>query len=252
LNLQTTQKEWWEDFFSGPVVDSWKSYPTNELTRGEVDFLEKSLELERGASVLDVPCGAGRHSLELASRGYRATGVDYSAEFLEIARRESEERRLPVEWEHREMRDLPWEGRFGGAFCFGNSFSYLTDEGNAEFLGAARRVLSQGGRFVLETGTVAEALLPNFERKAWYPMGNQIVLMSRRLDHARSRAHTEYTFISDGKTERREASYRVYTFRELTRLVEEAGFTVVSSHSTLQGAPFELGSRNLYLVAKKS
>jgi hypothetical protein len=39
------------------------------------------------------------------------------------------------------MRDLLWRSRFDGAFCFGNSFGYLDDEGNAAFLRAVAAAL---------------------------------------------------------------------------------------------------------------
>ncbi len=68
--------KWYESFFHGIVLDMWRAAASPEQTRLEADFLERALGLRPGARVLDVPCGFGRHSLELASRGYRPTGVD--------------------------------------------------------------------------------------------------------------------------------------------------------------------------------
>ncbi len=53
--------------------------PFTRNTCAEVDFLVNVMELELGASVLDVGCGTGRHSIELARRGYKVTGVDMSS-----------------------------------------------------------------------------------------------------------------------------------------------------------------------------
>jgi cyclopropane fatty-acyl-phospholipid synthase-like methyltransferase len=137
--------DWWRSFFSGLPVEMWLRVPTEEQTRGEVDFIEKVLQLGPGSKVLDVPCGGGRHSLELAARGHRVTGVDLSEDFLSAARAGSAGRSLPVIWEHREMTDLPWREEFDGAFCFGNSFGYLDDDANARFLTAVARALKHGG-----------------------------------------------------------------------------------------------------------
>src|SRR5437868_3960234 len=139
--------DWWRTFFSGLPVEMWLRVPTEEQTRAEVDFIEKVLRLGPGAKVLDVPCGGGRHSLELAARGHRVTGVDLSDDFLQAARAGAAARSLPVAWEQREMTDLPWREEFDGAFCFGNSFGYLEDEANARFLAAVARALKPGGRF---------------------------------------------------------------------------------------------------------
>ena len=58
------------------------------------------------------------------------------------------------------MRDLPWSGEFDAAFCFGNSFGYLDDAGNAAFLSAVARTLEPGGRFAIDYGQTAESILP--------------------------------------------------------------------------------------------
>src|SRR3990172_3656095 len=141
MNRQT---DWWKDFFTGLTLDLWRAAVSEEQTRSEAGFLETNLQTSQRATILDVPCGNGRLSLELASRGYRLTGVDISQGFIDEARAASQQRNVRVSWEHREMRDLPWNEHFDGAFCFGNSFGYLDDEGNAAFLKAVLRSLKPG------------------------------------------------------------------------------------------------------------
>jgi SAM-dependent methyltransferase len=239
--------DWWRDFFSGAAVDLWLRVPTPEQTRAEADFLQDVLGLAPGARVLDVPCGGGRHARELASRGCRVAGVDLSAEFLEAARAQAGD----VEWHRREMRDLPWEGEFDGAFCFGNSFGYLDDEGNAEFLRALARALRPGGRLAIETGAVAESLLPAYHERRWYEVGDILFLVANRYDCRRSRIETEFTFVRDGRVERRLGSQRVYTFGELCRLLEGAGFEAIEGFGSPAREPFRLGSPRLLLAASK-
>ena len=60
---------WFETFFEGLALDMWRGAMTREQTVREADFLASSLELQPGMSVLDVPCGNGRHAMELAQRG---------------------------------------------------------------------------------------------------------------------------------------------------------------------------------------
>ena len=122
----------------------------------EAERLARLLAIPAGAEVLDVPCGGGRIALALGERGYRMTGVDWSSEFLSHAL--AADAASEVTWERRDMRDLPWRARFDGAVCVGNSFGYLDDTGNAEFLQAVRAALKPGARFVLETPMVLENL----------------------------------------------------------------------------------------------
>ena len=63
------------------------------------------------------------------------------------------------------MRQLPWRAEFDAALCAGNSFGYFDDEGNRAFLQAVAGALKPGGRFLLESGWVAESLFPNFTER---------------------------------------------------------------------------------------
>lgn len=170
------QDHWCETFFHGVVLDMWRAYATPEITRAEADFLAGALEITAGARVLDVPCGNGRHAIELASRGCRLTGVDLSADSIEEARRESVARGLKIDWRRADMRELPESG-FDAAYCWGNSFSYLDSGGMREFCRALGRALRPGGRLAIETGTAAESILPSLQPRRWYLLGDLYFLM---------------------------------------------------------------------------
>src|ERR1700692_4602764 len=93
-SLMFVPTNWFEDFFHGLALDLWRKAIPLERTIAEADFLTGALNCEAGAHLLDVPCGNGRLSFELAKRGYRVTGVDISEEFVDEAR-ESIERSAP-------------------------------------------------------------------------------------------------------------------------------------------------------------
>jgi 2-polyprenyl-3-methyl-5-hydroxy-6-metoxy-1,4-benzoquinol methylase len=56
----------------------------------EVEQVVSLLGIEPGARVLDLCCGVGRHSLELARRGFHVTGVDRTRPYLDRASRQAE------------------------------------------------------------------------------------------------------------------------------------------------------------------
>ena len=221
------ESNWWEPFFEGLSVKLWLEALSPEHTDSEADTIARLLRAEPGAELLDVPCGGGRLSLALAERGYRPTGVDLSAEFLEHAR--SCDGADRVRWEHREMRDLPWPGRFDGAFCVGNSFGYLDEEGNAAFVRAVAASLKPGARFILETPMVLKNLLGHLQHRPWWKVGEMYLLVSNQYNHEKSRLDIEYTFLSNGRAEVRHGSHQAYRYSELYKLIASAGFDVATA-----------------------
>ncbi len=248
----TVPTNWWQTFFSGLIVDSWLQMIGEEQTKGEAEFIQRELGVAPPAKILDVPCGGGRHSLALSAAGFQVTGVDISTDFLRAARSTAGGRQLSVHWDQRDMRDLPWRQEFDGAFCFGNSFGYYDDTGNADFLRAVAGALKPGAKFLLDTGAVMEAILFSFQDRNWYQIGNIKFLRNARYDPPSSRIETEYTLIREGQTETKSAFHRIFTYRELSELVAKSGFKDVRGYAGLNREPFVLGSKRLLLLATRS
>jgi SAM-dependent methyltransferase len=246
------QPEWFEAFFQGVAVDFWNRAIPPALTLTEVDFLEKSLAPPPGASLLDIPCGSGRHSIELARRGYRMTGIDLSADFLSSAQAHAAEAHLQVDLRHGDMRNPKVAAdSFDGAFCFGNSFPYLDRPGVAAFLRALSRAIRPGGKLVIDTGCAAESILPTLLPQRWHRFDDIIVTSKASYIASASRLDIEYTFIQDGKIDTRPSSSYVFTVAELTRMLADAGFEVVSLAGGFAGERYELGSPRLALTAQR-
>jgi len=239
--------QWFETFFQGPAVDFWNRAIPPALTLSDVDFLEKTFGVQPGARLLDVPCGNGRHSIELARRGYRITGIDLSDEFLAAARSE-----LDADWRKGDMRELELEpSMFDGAFCFGNSFGYLDHAGVGAFLSALAGALKPGAKLVIETGVAAESILPTLVQKRWHRLGDLIVLSENRYDPWESCLNIDYTFVRDGTIETRPTASYVFTTAELRRMLDTAGFHALSFHGGVAGEPYQLGSPRLVIIAQR-
>jgi cyclopropane fatty-acyl-phospholipid synthase-like methyltransferase len=106
----------WERFFDGhaPI------YMTNVWTKNtvkEAEFVLEELRLRPGSTILDVGCGTGRHSVELAKRGYEVTGIDISSGMLAEAKKAAEESGLKVEWVHANAARFKSTKKFDGAIC---------------------------------------------------------------------------------------------------------------------------------------
>lgn len=136
------EKSTWEEFFDNhaPI------YEQNVFTRNtvrEVDFLLEELKLAPGASILDVGCGIGRHSIELARRGYVLTGVDLSAGMLAQAAEAARTAGVRVEWVRSNATRFSSPRQFDAAICLcEGSFGLLSsgDDPIAQPLAILRNV----------------------------------------------------------------------------------------------------------------
>jgi cyclopropane fatty-acyl-phospholipid synthase-like methyltransferase len=248
----TDHPEWWQEFFSGLALDYVRHSRDDEDTFAEADFIQEALELPEGSRLLDVPCGGGRLTLEMASRGYRVIGVDNSPDLIADATSQIDIERSPVTFEQRDMRDLPWQEEFDGAFCFWSSFGYFDDAGNLDFLKAVHNALKPGASLVLDTPLI-ETRLPEMEsqERIWFPVGDLLALEERGFDHVNSRVESEWTFIRGSEVEQKLLSLRLYTYRELCAMLDEAGFGNHQAYGSLDWEPFELGATWLYMVTTK-
>lgn len=244
--------KWYENFFEGIVLDLWRKAVSPEQTRREVDFLQRALALQSGARVLDVPCGFGRHSRELAARGYLLTGVDGSRAMIQQARDGGVGVGPPIDWRTADMRNLSWESEFDAAFCFGNSFGYLDADGTREFVQAVSRALKPGARFALDYGLAAECILPRMHEREWAQVDDILFLEHNRYHMAESCVETTYTFVRDGEAHTRTGLHWVFTVREVLRFLREAGLEMQHLYRSLDADPFEVGSTCLFLVARKA
>jgi SAM-dependent methyltransferase len=137
-------------------------YSHRDVAR-EVDFLERVFSQCSQVSVrrvLDVGCGTGIHSIELARRGYEVLGVDLSQKMIEVAREKSRAAGVTgVYFLQADATRLEFEEEFDAVIAMYGVISYFTcDENLLEFLRSLRRALKKGGVFVFDTWNLTGVL----------------------------------------------------------------------------------------------
>ncbi len=243
---------WWNEFFSG----SWsaiqqRGYP-KERTCAEVDFIAGALEVAPGDSLLDIPCGIGRHAIEFAARGFDVTGVDFSARALAKAAGDAAAEGVNVQLMEADMREVEFDRTFDSAYCFFGSFGYFDDAGNLQMARSVRRALRDGGKFLIDTHLV-ETLLPKFRPRDWYWTGEAPeegrLLEERTWDASRGRVDSIWTFLRGEEVTESRTSIRVYTFREAAELLFEAGFGEVRAIETMTAESLRIGAQRVSVIA---
>jgi SAM-dependent methyltransferase len=242
---------WYTGFFTELPNAFWRAALTPEYTTAEVDFLVRVAGLRPGSRVLDLPCGSGRHTLALARRGCRVTGIDVSTEAVAYAR-SAAAGVSGVDLHVGDMAAVPTDLRVDLAICMGNSFGYLDHEGTRRFLAGLATVVVPGGHLVVDYGFVAESLLPGVRlEEPPTTLGGIEAVSVNEYDAVNGRWLTRFTFRRGEEEHRGVSVQHVYTAAEVIRLTGEAGFTATDLYGDPDGTPFRLGSPRLLLVARR-
>jgi SAM-dependent methyltransferase len=243
--------EWFED------EEFWTAYATTmfdeerwaEVT-AVVDAIEALARPAPGAAVLDACCGPGRHSVELASRGYRVTGVDLTEAYLEAAR-ESADGMPNARFVRADIRSFEEPGAFDLALNLFTSFGYFAEP--ADDLEALRRIRSSlrpGGVLVLETNgkeTAVRDFVPgeSFERAGW------TVTTEYRVIGPWESLGNRWILSKDGVVAAdRSFAIRLYSGTEMRAALRAAGFSEVEILGGLDGSPYDRGAKSLVALAR--
>jgi SAM-dependent methyltransferase/GNAT superfamily N-acetyltransferase len=127
----------------GATSQAWAKH-----TPYEIDSILKWTSVDTGSSyILDMGCGVGRHSIELAKRGYKVIGIDYIDSFLASAREQAEKLSLKsVEFRREDCRTYRVQNECRLVLCLYDVIgSFVDDDSNLNILKRAFEALSPGG-----------------------------------------------------------------------------------------------------------
>jgi SAM-dependent methyltransferase len=245
MTFAAPASHWYREAFGPLTAGFWTSFTNPTRIDADVRFLARHL----GAGLaLDVCCGAGLHARAMGRRGWQVHGIDVSPHMLAA----SVEPAVPgVTFEQREMTALDAVSAYDAAYCWGNSFGYISDAESRDFLARVQRALRPGARFVLETGAVAENMLAKFQPRTELDTNGYRFLAERRYDAAESAMHIHYRVKRGGEVEDFVARQCVYTIAEIVRMAAAAGLTVDSLHGGVNGEAPGLG-RGLIAVFRRA
>jgi SAM-dependent methyltransferase len=242
--------EWFED------EEFWTEYAPimfDEARWAEVpavvDALERLCPLPPGASVLDACCGPGRHSVELASRGYEVTGIDITGAYLEAAR-ESASGLANARFVRADIREFDMPGAFDLAINLYTSFGYFSDPSeDGEALRRLRRSLKAGGHLVLET-TGKETAARDFTAGESFERGGWEVRTEFEVIGAWEGLRNRWILSRGDELVDRSFALRLYSGTELRAALLDAGFAEVRILGGLDGSPYDQAAKSLVALAR--
>lgn len=145
-------KQWYEELFENYGM-KYDNECFTQGTIGECDFIEKEINYNKNIRILDIGCGTGRHSIELAKRGYTVVGIDLSESLLKRAKEKASEQNLQIVFQKHDARNLPFLHEFDLVImlCEGAFPLMETDEMNFQILQNAANALKPNGKIIFTT-----------------------------------------------------------------------------------------------------
>lgn len=242
--------------------------PLYDRVNGDVDysrwadFIEEIIKKEyRDGSpelVLDLGCGTGRMTLELAKRGYDMTGVDYSVEMLDIARENAEKQGLSEKmlWLCQDMREFELYGTVDVTVSCLDTVNHLTTPSEvSQCFSLVHNYLIPNGLFIFDVN--GKYKFENIYANESYVMEDEkSFCIWQNFYNEKSRTCDFYITLfeenDDGTYDRydEEQRERMYTLRSLKKLLSDSGFDFIGAYSDFNFAPGDDSDERIYIVAR--
>ena len=226
---------------------------TPDRTEADAGEIMAALDLQPGQRVLDAPCGHGRISNLLAKAGMDVVGVDRTGPFLDLARRDADALGVTVDYRQGDLLELDAvvTGQFDAVINWFTSFGYHDDLQLRSILAAYHRVLTPGGRLLIETlhhdWFVRHHVQPPFTSVT--QVGNDVMYDHSTFDPTTGRVETERTVIRNGRMRTSHHFVRLPTAPELAAWLHHAGFHDIRI-TARDLSPLTIDSRRLLAIAR--
>lgn len=225
-----------------------------ERTLFEVDGVVGLLGLTKRCRVLDIPCGYGRHSIELARRGHIVTGADLNAVHIARAMGDTESHGVSVKFERQNMLALAYREEFDAVINMFYSFGFFeTDDENLSVLRRFYEALLPGGKFLMHT----DVNVPRIRTGGYKThevrnlVGGGRLWIDERFDETTRRIEGQWMIENGSMKSSRTYSVRVYEVPEFVQMCLDVGFVSCSAMGDWNGTPYSSDAEEIIFVAQK-
>ncbi len=223
--------DWWKNLFTSLYLKTDADVVEDQsITSKEIDLFVEILKLQPDDRILDLCCGHGRHSLELARRGFKnVEGLDRSSYLIQKARHTAKKENLTVKFREGDARKLPYPAdTFDAVMILGNSFGYFeTVEDDMKVLREVFRVLKPWGKLLIDVAD-GEYVKKNFQPRSWEWIDKKHYVCRERtlsVDEQRLICREVVAHVNKGVLADQFYAERLYTKDNLNKFLTAAGFT---------------------------
>lgn len=242
-------EDWYRTYFGPDYLRVYRFADTAEQLAMLARF---TAPLARGAKLLDLPCGQGRHAVELAGWGLAVTGLDLNGDLLRVAAAAAAERGVSVCLVRGDMRAFPFaDEAFEACICLFTSLGYFDDDAEHQrVLDEFARVTRTGGRLLLDLANIDQVRCQP-SASEWTNAG--VTVRSEYLwDEATKRSTTlRWATFEDGRRAYFESRVRLFEGAEIEAMLAQAGWRVEDVWGGYDGRPLGPDTRRRILFCRR-
>jgi 2-polyprenyl-3-methyl-5-hydroxy-6-metoxy-1,4-benzoquinol methylase len=224
-----------------------------------VDWIYSHFNLNENSKIADFGCGPGLYTTRLAEKGSKVTGIDFSKNSIEYAKKVANEKRLDINYMNKNYLDFETEDRFDLIIMIMCDFCALSAAQRKKLLSKFKTFLKPNGSVLLDVYSLNS--FNQKEESATYEL-NQLFGFWSPDDY--------YAFVNSFKYEEEKVTLDKYTIIEesKTRVVynwlqhfsiesslnefEVNGFKIENVYSDVAGTDYDPNSPEIAIIAKKS
>jgi len=241
------KNEWFASWFDTSYYHTLYQDRDEKEAKSFIENLITNLDIPKGASLLDLACGKGRHSITLNELGYNVLGVDLSSNSISIA---SEFSTKNLTFAVHDMREKIEGKSFAAIFNLFTSFGYFDEESdNLSVLNSVNSMLDENGLLVIDFMNANRVVSTLVESELKHVDGIDFNIV-RRYDG--KHIYKEIEFSDDGNDFHFTERVQALSFDTFEKLLKKAGFRILRTFGDFDLSPFDIVKSNrLILIAQK-
>lgn len=226
----------------------YKNVISKQQTTKEVDFLINKLCLSKVDRILDLACGLGRHSIELAKRGFDLTGIDHDETLLEDARKTTRKKVCKVQYYKKDINVFIESNGFHKIFLL---YAYFDLTKFIKILENIYNTLKQDGLFCFDIPNKTYFLKKNKDPQG-YDNENKFTQINKNypnIIHNVIRKYDTASLLFEDSLY--EIITVMYNIDEMLRVLGNVGFKKIEAYSNWNFTPYSESSSRIIFIAKK-
>jgi len=244
------KSEWFKDWFNTEEYLSVYQHRNESDAEEHIKLILENVNIPSEPKILDMACGAGRHAIILARKNFDVTAVDLSENLLSIAKKNTYDENLKLNFVHSDIRKFKSDDKFNLVLNLFTSFGYFeSDEENFSVLQKAYDLLIDDGFFVLDFFN-SYFLEQNLVESSEEILGEVKIHQFRKIKG--NRVTKKIVITKNGNLSQFEESVRMFTKADLLNAIQNIGFDIYKTFGDFLGNKFEkFTSPRLIMICKK-